>query len=415
MHPMTTSASRLVPVLALLVASGCGSDGAAAGDAATVRDSAGVRIVESARPAWGDERRWVVDEEPAVEVGMVDGPAEYQLSEVRGAVRLADGGIVVAGADARELRFYDAEGTFVRRAGGPGGGPGEFQTLDGLLPYRGDSVAAWDARSRRLSVFAADGTLGRAVTVRELAGISSWLRGTFADGSFVVEPAATAEAFLRMQPGERRDTAAYLRYTAAGDPSGTVARLPDREVVVSRDGGVVSQENVLFGRDSYLAAAGERAYAGSSDGFRLDVLDPQGRPLASIRRAGEPRPVRRGDLESARAEARRRSEEASARVARITGAPPKAGPTPDLPARSTVPAFDALLVDAGGNLWVREHQVSPAESGRWQVFDGEGAWLGTVDTPAGLTLLQVGDDWVLGRARDELDVEYVRLHPLRRS
>ena len=357
---MTTSAFRPVLFMALLVASGCGGDGAAAGDAAAVRDSAGVRIVESARPAWGDERRWVVDDAPAVEVGMVDGPAEYQLSDVRGAVRLADGSIVVAGADARELRFYDAEGGFVLRAGGPGGGPGEFQTLDGLLPYRGDSVAAWDARSRRLSVFAADGTLGRAVTVRELAGISSWLRGTFADGSFVVEPAATAEAFLRMQPGERRDTAAYLRFTAAGDPAGTLARLADREVVVSRDGGVVSQAEVLFGRDSYFAAAGERAYAGSSDAFRIDVLDPERGPVASIRRGDEPRPVRRGDVERARAEAQRRSEETAARVARITGSPPKAGPARELPARPTVPAFDALLADVEGNLWVREHQVSPA-------------------------------------------------------
>jgi hypothetical protein len=38
-----------------------------------------------------------------------------------------------------------------------------------------------------------------------------------------------------------------------------------------------------------------------------------------------------------------------------------------------------------------------------------------VRTPPGLFLLDVGDDYVLGLARNEFDLESVRLHALRRS
>jgi hypothetical protein len=35
-----------------------------------------------------------------------------------------------------------------------------------------------------------------------------------------------------------------------------------------------------------------------------------------------------------------------------------------------------------------------------------------VQTPAGLTVYQIGPDWILGRVRDELDVESVRVYRL---
>ena len=45
-------------------------------------------------------------------------------------------------------------------------------------------------------------------------------------------------------------------------------------------------------------------------------------------------------------------------------------------------------------------------------FDPDGRWLGTVEMPAGPRVREIGDDYVLGTATDELDVEHVRLHRL---
>jgi hypothetical protein len=52
---------------------------------------------------------------------------------------------------------------------------------------------------------------------------------------------------------------------------------------------------------------------------------------------------------------------------------------------------------------------------RWTVFSPEGRALGSVVTPPGLRVLEIGRDYVLGVWQDELDVEYVRMHRLDRS
>jgi hypothetical protein len=51
----------------------------------------------------------------------------------------------------------------------------------------------------------------------------------------------------------------------------------------------------------------------------------------------------------------------------------------------------------------------------WLVFDPSGVWMGTVELPPNLDLFEVGEDYVLGRSRDEMDVETIRLLRLLRS
>lgn len=403
----------VLSVLALGGSAACGGPGGG-GPAVVARDSAGVRVVTSVRPAWEEGRGWAVNAEPDVAVGMVDGPAAYQFSRVRGAVRLSTGTLVVADGDARELRYFDAEGRHLRTVGRGGGGPGEFQSLEGLAPYRGDSVVAWDATLRRLSVFGPDGVLGRAAAVHDPGGVTAMLRGVLNDGSVVLEPTETLAEFARARSGERRDSVAYVRFTAGGERARVLARRADREQVTRREGARISRRPVLFGRDSYAAAGGGRVYVGENDAFRVDVLDAEGRMVASVRRAAALAPV------DGQALARARAAEAESRGA-TRGRLAAAGiPNPglaegELPVRETVPAYDRLLVDADGALWVRDFLAAPDDPQRWSVFSPDGAWLGTVDTPAGLEILQVGATWVLGRGRDELDVESVRLHRLQRS
>ncbi len=84
----------------------------------------------------------------------------------------------------------------------------------------------------------------------------------------------------------------------------------------------------------------------------------------------------------------------------------------EMPFPETMPAHAGILVDEAGNLWVGEYRRPGDDQPRWNVFDPEGHWLGTVDTPPRFAIDQIGDDFVLGRYRDELDVEYVRLYKL---
>jgi hypothetical protein len=69
-------------------------------------------------PGLGRGRGWRVVSEPLVDIGVADGDAAYQFGRVAGALRLADGRIVVADEQANHLRYFDAAGRHLRTVGG---------------------------------------------------------------------------------------------------------------------------------------------------------------------------------------------------------------------------------------------------------------------------------------------------------
>ncbi len=71
-----------------------------------------------------------------------------------------------------------------------------------------------------------------------------------------------------------------------------------------------------------------------------------------------------------------------------------------------------VLVDALGNVWVGHYHFPGAITEQWEVFDAAGVWLGSVDTPSGFEVHQIGVDRVIGVAKDELDVPFVQVHRL---
>src|SRR5690606_3482348 len=70
------------------------------------------------------------------------------------------------------------------------------------------------------------------------------------------------------------------------------------------------------------------------------------------------------------------------------------------------PAFSGILVDPLGFVWVQGYITSLVASGprKSEVFDRTGVWLGTVELPDNFNLYQVGEDYLLGRYRDDLGV-----------
>ena len=111
---------------------------------------------------------------------------------------------------------------------------------------------------------------------------------------------------------------------------------------------------------------------------------------------------------------------------------PRLGAVPRHPRRAQLFSDDDLRARAG--LWDlgqphrdRRHRPLRAEGlpgGRfagerpgslWTVFDPEGRVLGFVETPEGLRIWEIGEDYILGRADDGLGVESVQVWPLERS
>lgn len=84
----------------------------------------------------------------------------------------------------------------------------------------------------------------------------------------------------------------------------------------------------------------------------------------------------------------------------------------DLPLPDSTPALQELKVDADGNLWARRYRLPWEEGSEWDVVGADGTWLGTVEVPVGVTVFEIGRDYVLGRHTDTLGVQRLVVYNL---
>jgi hypothetical protein len=87
------------------------------------------------------------------------------------------------------------------------------------------------------------------------------------------------------------------------------------------------------------------------------------------------------------------------------------------PALDRLPAippgqYRYVKVDPWYRLWVRSAQLAGDPNQSWMVYSAEGRPVASLVTPAGFEIHQIGPDFLLGRARTDLDVETIRLYSL---
>ena len=141
--------NRLVAVLLCgLLGSACDAgesrDDEAGVPDVTVRDSAGVRIVDSGAPA----RSGLRVSEPAFTVGWAEGDPNFTW--IQSGTILPDGGALVGDFAEGTVYRIGPAGQVRASWGRKGQGPGEYEALDAIIPA-GDSVFISDARQRRVT------------------------------------------------------------------------------------------------------------------------------------------------------------------------------------------------------------------------------------------------------------------------
>jgi hypothetical protein len=370
-------------------------------------DTLNVPIIESHSAKWADEEAWRVDTLPSPEIGGFYGDSSYELYDVVNALRLEDGRVVVADAGTRRLQFYDAEGRFLRSAGRQGGGPGEFQWIQKVARYRGDSLFVSDYGLNRISVFDSQGNFGRDLTV--VTGVMGIVEGAFSNGWFLVRVPEFPRTYERKKQ-TRWLSAAYILHSADGSIVDTIGSFPDAQVWITEEGLADARRFAPHG--GLVALVDDRFFFGTGEAFEAIEFSWRGIPLRTIRKKWEPRAVVDTDIEAQESyeieQLRKSLEGTPENVRRYETS------LEDASFARTMPAFSRLLIDDVGNLWVENYQP-PAErklGSSWAVFDTTGDWLGRVEMTAGLTVYQIGSDFVLGLWRDADDVEYVRLYEL---
>jgi hypothetical protein len=194
---------------------------------------------------------------------------------------------------------------------------------------------------------------------------------------------------------------------ARGGSVDTLGVFPGREVLIWSEDGRGVMSTPLFARSTSVAMLEDEVLVGDQSAFEIGQYASRGHLTRILRRSDPSLRLSAEDVTRA-VDAEIASHPESERpmwrshFARMV--------EPD-----TRPAFSRLLSDRDGNVWVASHE--PATQGRgeaatWSIFDRGGAWLGTVEMPDRFVVFAIGSDWVLGRWRDELDIEHVRLYEL---
>ena len=377
----------------------------------TMRDSAGVVIVENEDvPLWREGDAWTFTK--VVRIGVRDGDPRYQFGGTSGLVVLSDGRVVVADPMAHNIRFFSPEGEYLLELGREGSGPGEFAGFINLLLGPGDTMLAIDGRTAQASRISPDGEwLGSFSTLPE-GGYWTW---AWDDDETSREIVSMLRPITDEGAPEDQQTALVVRRNLDGAWLDTLARLPTLESVTGV-GDTRLQHRYRTG--GYFDLCDGMIVTGTSDAHRFVWQRPDGsvERIVTLDRERMPLTSEERDLFLSQIDfiAKRRglsAAEAGERKSRTRFEP-------------YYPAWRRFVCGPAGSILVQRirplseftvEEIGLADrppGGEWEVFDREGRFLGIAPLPTEphrhAFARDLEGNWLMvGQEQDELEVPYV--------
>lgn len=379
-----------VPLVAALVAGALPTFAIAQHAPPRVRDSAGVRIVEHTTIRT-DQPAFRVTSAPIARVGgLRDNPQEeIENTGYQVAVRLANGNIAVA--ENYTVRVLAPSGGFVRRLGGRGSGPGEFDSqIVGLCVLPNDGLLVIGG-SRRASVFDSTGRLVRAMATESYAAGHD----CGPDGSMLGSAVARSTLPPEARSAER-NRARVFHLDSAGKIRDTIGEFA---AGIGRPPFAVIQDGL------HVATHGDRLIIGDGSTAEVQFRAPDGRLVGILRWKDPLVPVTPALIEKL----------ADLRIPLTVTGSARAAQVAEVRAqrhRDSLPAYGDLRFDAAGRIWVRDFTGATTEwpdgyRPAWTVFSADGLLLGRFQpapvSGARVMVTAIGRDYVVVRAssRDE--------------
>ena len=359
-------------------------------------------------------------------VGKLEGEDEYTFGAISELAVTAEGDIHAFDQQANQLRRYDAQGTFVTNVGRKGGGPGEYDRVNGLAVAPDGRVFLWDAGNARVTIYSPH---GEPLTTYRMPG------GFYTSNALMLDSAGRVYTRVTIFGDDvSKWRSVLVRYGEGGSPVDTLDApsfdMPQQTIVARREGST-SQNNVPFAPTAQWTIGPDARFVyGRSDAYAIFRQLPDGKVLR-IERETDPVPVSAAEREE-------REASATWNMRRTDPAWRWNGP----PIPDAKPYFTQIRVAQDGRVWVRLSQpgeldpdadttraaspgVTSAGAGAapsggdarpvlryrepqvWDVFSPEGRFLGQVQFPHDFTLFALRGDHVWGVQRDELDVQSI--------
>jgi len=363
----------------------------------TIRDSAGIEIVESHTPVWCSDDFWLVDPEPEFVLGGLGatGDSAHLIWNIFGAQPLSDGRIVMLTPDAdHKVQVFEPSGRLSASFGRTGRGPGEFDYPMRFQVLQGDTIAVWDFRFGPVYYFDPSGKLLRerridlgaliAATRTDDQHPGETVHRPLPDGSFLIEavrswqpPAETGQIY-RQPTGYLRIDSAYSVYSF-GWWEGREVLLPGRENLPS---------HVPFPAQAMTVAGGDppSVYITNGDRYEVHQFSMSGVLQRILRRTVDPVAFTDDEYEQWEATVRALNPSPDWRLwERVMGRL----------SRRYHPAIRNFWVDSLGFLWINDSGSLQLGTSEWSVFDEEGRWLGMIELPSA-GIFWVAEDFILG-------------------
>ncbi|HEX8904489.1 MAG TPA: hypothetical protein VF771_06590, partial [Longimicrobiaceae bacterium] len=274
----------------------------------------------------------------------------------------------------------------------------------------GDTIAAWDSGSERLSIFTPAGDFVRTVAPRQPLGVFPQILGALDGGALLL---ALHQASVGMSGASdvhvQRDTF-RLGVLRPGGEVTEIGRFPGMEFAVSGSptSGLMMMQRP-FGLHTVAAAHGSTVYVAGGERWEVAEYAAKGGLRRLIRADRARRPVTAADQRTYRQTTVTRGDEGNQALRRQ-----REHILARLPYPKQKPAITALQVADDGTLWVESPEEREGTlAGEWTVISPAGQVLGRVRVPEALWVWQVGPDWLLGLAAGD-DGEHVRLYRLTR-
>lgn len=390
-------------IVPLLVA--CGGD---SGWSGTVRDSAGVAMVENGEHGvWSSGEAWQLEEQ--TRIGTAEGEAAYQFGQIAGIDEDSDGLIYVLDQQAQEVRVFDADGGYVRTMGRPGNGPGELSRgVAAVMVARGDTVFVPDLLLQRMTMYTADGSDAGTFPIPLDQGVS--MRWEVTPDNTFLQQVRTIN--LPNQPDTVPETNLILERGTDGTLQDTVLALMVGQTFRFNQGG--PQIKLFEPEPVWTLMPGGGLATAVNATYRIEIHDPDGALQRVITRPFEREPVTEADREAFRRllrEAWQRQGVPAPAIQQLMG---------NVGFADYYPAFAQILAGPDGSLLV-QHIQSAEQAGAteetfnaqdvgaatWDAFDAEGKYLGVIRFPDRYIPIRYKNDHFLGVLRDDMDVQHV--------
>lgn len=350
---------------------------------------------------------WFVDSIPDLQIGAIDDDDDANVfGRIEGVAQKDTSRLAVFDGRSLELKVFSASGEFLYRRGGKGSGPGEFLLASRIRAWPTSSMVLYDNRQSRLTVYSVEGAMSIvAVSSSGVRGRNELAVGRLGDKVVM----GTTGLFVKPRQGEYPlDSINYRLVDPRTGEVRTLGVFPGARLFSH----VFKGETIpLTGYLPYdimpsLAVRSDALFITAGEGPTIHEYDAGGVLRRVIRLDEPPRKPKPTDLEHHVVNERRRRDSLNAIWVDMYR---------KFPLPTELPAFNSLLVDETGTLWAEVYSLDRTRPTVWLVFDHDGRGLGSVETPAGLKVQQIGTDFVLGTIRDGFGVDYVRRYRLHRQ